>query len=164
LLNISNDSAYRRIRGEKAISFEELRTLCSHFRISLDQLFNLKNDTLLFEGRFVNHQNFDFDSYLRDLLQILQYASSFEKSEVFCFSKDIPIFHHFNFPGLAAFKCFFWMKTILQYPQYNKKRFSLDEISPSTIQNCTRLIGAYNKIPSQEIWHVEVIHATIQQV
>ena len=33
LLNISIDSAYRRIRGEKAISFEELRTLCSHFRI-----------------------------------------------------------------------------------------------------------------------------------
>ena len=31
LLNISNDSAYRRIRAEKAISFEELHKLCAHY-------------------------------------------------------------------------------------------------------------------------------------
>ena len=42
LLNISNDSAYRRIRGEKAIAFEELQVLCSKYKISLDQFLHLR--------------------------------------------------------------------------------------------------------------------------
>ncbi len=37
LLGISSDSAYRRMRGEKNISLDELYTLCSHYKISLDQ-------------------------------------------------------------------------------------------------------------------------------
>jgi hypothetical protein len=164
LLRISNDSAYRRIRGEKEISFEELRTLCSHFKISLDQLFHLETDTVLFEGKFVNHEHFDLESYLRGLLQLLQYTRSFHQCEILCMAKDIPIFHHFNFPELAAFKAFFWMKTILQYPQYLKKRLVLAEMAPSTIQLCSKLIEAYNKVPTQEIWNIEGIHATIQQV
>ena len=164
LLNISNDSAYRRIRGEKAISFEEIRTLCSHFRISLDQLFHLEKDTLLFEGKFINHANFDFDGYLHGLLQMLTYAASFNKPEILFMSKDVPIFHHFNFPELAAFKSFFWMKTILQYPSHARKSFVADEFSTTTRQVCTKLIEAYNKIPSQEIWHAESIHATLRQI
>jgi hypothetical protein len=44
LLNISNDSAYRRIRGEKLLSFEEIQILCTHYKISLDQLFHLNKD------------------------------------------------------------------------------------------------------------------------
>jgi hypothetical protein len=36
LLNISNDSAYRRIRGEKPISLEEIQKLCIRYHISLD--------------------------------------------------------------------------------------------------------------------------------
>jgi len=164
LLNISNDSAYRRIRGEKAISFEEIRTLCSHFRISLDKLFHLETDTLLFEGKFINHANFDFDGYLQSLLQLLTYCHSFEKREILFMSKDVPIFHLFAFPELAAFKSFFWMKTILQYPPHYRKRFVVDEFSPATRLICTKLVEEYNKIPSQEIWHVESIHATIRQI
>ncbi|MCK4639369.1 MAG: hypothetical protein KAT33_08115, partial [Bacteroidales bacterium] len=33
LLRMSYDSAYRRIRGEKAITIDELHTLCKHFNI-----------------------------------------------------------------------------------------------------------------------------------
>ena len=67
LLNISNDSAYRRIRGEKPLSFEELKSLCSHYRISLDQLFQLNNDSFLFSGPLTNKDNFGLDKYLEQL-------------------------------------------------------------------------------------------------
>jgi hypothetical protein len=79
-------------------------------------------------------------------------------------SKDIPLFHHFNFPELAAFKSFFWMKTILQYPLFSKKRFVADEFMGSLSQTCSKIIAEYNKIPSVEIWHEESIHATIRQI
>ena len=35
LLNISYDSVYRRIRGEKPIHLEEVKILCEHFAKSL---------------------------------------------------------------------------------------------------------------------------------
>jgi hypothetical protein len=164
LLDISNDSAYRRIRGEKTISFEEVRTLCAHFRISLDQLFHLQTDTLLFEGKFINQTNFDFGGYLQDLLKLLLDTQSFQKKEILFMSKDLSIFHLFYFPELTAFKSFFWMKTILNYPSPGKKRFAADEFPPATQTMCTKIIETYNKIPSQEIWHVDCIDATIRQI
>src|SRR5450755_606756 len=60
LLSISNDSAYRRIRGEKPLSFDEIKILCAHYKISLDQLFHLSNDSFLFSGPLIDRDNFGF--------------------------------------------------------------------------------------------------------
>ncbi|MDR0757051.1 MAG: hypothetical protein LBF85_04305 [Tannerella sp.] len=43
LLNISPDAAYRRIRGEKGLTFLEVQKLCCHFHLSMDELLNLKS-------------------------------------------------------------------------------------------------------------------------
>jgi len=40
ILGLSNDSAYRRLRGETALSLDETMLLCKKFRISLDMLTN----------------------------------------------------------------------------------------------------------------------------
>ena len=68
LLNISNDSAYRRIRGEKPLSFEELKIICAHYRISLDQLFHLNNNSFLFSGPLAIRTILDIEIYLEHLL------------------------------------------------------------------------------------------------
>jgi hypothetical protein len=106
LLNISNDSAYRRIRGEKPLSFEELKSLCAHYRISLDQLFQLNNDSFLFSGPLINNENFGIEKYLEHLLNQLNYFNSFEHRELFYLSKDTYIFHCFGFNELTVFKIF----------------------------------------------------------
>ena len=51
LLEISNDSAYRRIRADKPISFEELQKLCVKYKVSLDQFLNLQSDAFIFTGK-----------------------------------------------------------------------------------------------------------------
>ena len=164
LLNVSNDSAYRRIRGEKGISFEEIRTLCSHFRISLDQLFYLNSESVLFTGRLADNDNFTFDLYLNGILDQLMYMNSFDKRELIYLNKDIPIFHYFHFQELAAFKFFFWMKTLLQYPLFGKTLFVSDDFTGGLHKTADRIVDEYNKIPSQEVWNVENIHSTIRQI
>ena len=52
LLDISSDSAYRRMRSEKAITFDELFILATHYKISLDQLMNIETGGFLFQGNF----------------------------------------------------------------------------------------------------------------
>ncbi|GHU62212.1 hypothetical protein FACS1894123_02780 [Bacteroidia bacterium] len=44
LLSVSPDSAYRRIRGEKELSFSELQTICRKFHLSLDEMLNYQSD------------------------------------------------------------------------------------------------------------------------
>lgn len=41
-LNLSNDSAYRRIRGEKHLTFDEIQILSAHYKISLDNFLHLE--------------------------------------------------------------------------------------------------------------------------
>ena len=36
---------------------------------------------------------------------------------------DIPIFHYFKFPELAAFKMFYWMKEVMNVEFLNDKLF-----------------------------------------
>jgi len=49
LLEISYDSAYRRIRGEKVLSMGELNKVSQHFGFSVDALFNLKSNNVVFK-------------------------------------------------------------------------------------------------------------------
>ena len=58
ILEISNDSAYRRIRGEKPIALEEIKKLCVKFKISLDQLLHLNSEVGNFFGKACRSSKF----------------------------------------------------------------------------------------------------------
>jgi hypothetical protein len=163
ILNISNDSAYRRIRGEKPLSFEEIKTLCTHYRVSLDQLLHLNNESYLFSGHLTNNDNFGIESYLEHLLQLVNDFNSFEHRELWYNGKDLFIFHCFGFPDLTVFKILFWMKSILQYPIEGKEIATLgarESISKIT----AKMSEAFNKLPLTEIWHDDSVNATLRQV
>ena len=61
VLNVSVDSVYRRMRGEKTISLEELYKLSSHYKISLDQLMELQTGAFQFRGNFLNNKTFRYE-------------------------------------------------------------------------------------------------------
>ena len=164
LLEISNDSAYRRIRGEKPLTFEEIKTLCSHYQVSMDQLFHINNDSFLFSGPLSNNSNFGIEKYLEHLLAQANYFNTFEKREVYWQGKDLFIFHCFGFHELTVFKIFFWMKTILQYPFEGREIVLLESLRESIYKMTNKMIEAYNKYPSVEIWNDDVINATLRQI
>ena len=164
LLNISNDSAYRRIRGEKPLSFEELKTICAHYRISLDQLFHLNNNSFLFNGPLINKDNFGIEMYFEHLLNQLNYFNSFEHREIYHISKDILVFHCFGFHELTVFKIFFWMKTIIQYPMEGKDFEVLESLRENVFKLTNKMSEAYNKIAWVEIWNDDSINAAIRQI
>ncbi len=164
VLDISNDSAYRRIRGEKPIALEEIKKLCIKYKISLDQLLHLNSESVIFTGKLANAQNFNFELYLQDFLRQHEIINSFEQKELLILSKDVPVYHYYNFPELAAFKYFFWMKTILHYPDYSKTTFNPSLMTENLVKTGEKILAAYNKIPSTEIWNVENINTTLRQI
>jgi len=164
LLEISNDSAYRRIRGDKPISFEELQVLCAHFKVSLDQFLHLRSDSILFNGRLTDNETFTFTEYLKGVLDQLTLFNSFEHREMIYLTKDIPFFHHCLFPELASFKFFLWRKSVLHDQQLARKPFSLADINPEVAELIGKIAAAYMILPSQEIWNIESINSTLRQI
>ncbi len=164
LLEISTDSSYRRIRGEKPISFEEIKKLCQNYRISLDHILSLESNSTVFYGNWVDAQNFDFEKYLSDMhFQLLQILKS-SKNTMYYEAKDIPPFHHFQFPELASFKYFFWMKTILAYPDFKNMFYEDCQLKETLSTTGIEIIKTYNQIPSVEIWGEDTVNSTIRQI
>ncbi|HEX6180346.1 MAG TPA: hypothetical protein VFZ47_03825 [Chitinophagaceae bacterium] len=164
LLGISADSAYRRMRAEKPLTFDELYTLSSHFRISLDELMNISAGAFLFQGNLLNAKTFGGHEHFKSMLQMLSYFKSFKQKEFYYLCKDVPIFYHFLSKEIAAFKYFFWMKTIFEFPEFTNKRFSFDSYPEDISAIGEQILEVYNQIPSVEFWNVENINIGIRQV
>jgi len=164
LLNISTDSAYRRIRNEKSIPLEEMKILASHFKISIDHLLNLENGTGSFKGGYITPGEFDFSAYLQQSYKVLENVASFKEKELIYYCKDIPLFYYYGFPELAAFKYFIWMKTSLNFPEFNNKPFSFEYYMKPFIELGNKVFRLYISIPGTEIMNVENIITTLLQI
>ncbi len=163
-LNLSNDSAYRRIRGEKHLTFDEIQILSAHYKISLDSFLHLQNDSLIFWGKNINRNEFDFENYLSGIVRQLEYFLNADKTQMYYLNKDIPIFHHFMFPELAAFKCYFWSRYDLDYPKFNKGQFLIEDFIDIFNNTGKKISDLYLQIPSVEIWNLDCINTTIRQI
>ena len=164
ILHLSSDSAYRRIRGETPLILDEAKELCDHFHLSLDQVLNVKSGSTLFQNVRIDLSNYSYEKYLSDLIKQVQYADSFIQKEIIYLTKDMPLFHNFYYKPLIAFRYFFWMKTIIQHPDFQNRKFELNCVTPEIEKMSRELTMAYNKIPSSEIWNTESINAAILQI
>lgn len=162
VLGVSSDSVYRRVRGETLLTINEVFQLCTHYNISFD-LFthNAKNIAFNYEamGSSAGFRVY-LSSILNDMLQIVRA----ENKQIIYAAIDIPIFHHFNYPELSAFKMFYWMKAVVNVPSLLDKKFAVAHIQPEFAELGKKIFETYCKIPSIEIWTDETINSLIKQI
>lgn len=164
LLDISRDSAYRRIRGETVLSLEEVKKLYDRFGISLDILLSHSSQMVTFHRRVVDHTHYTVEKWLNSLLKNLNALRSFKDHEMIFSAKDIPVFHYFRMPQLASFKLFFWMKTLIGYPEYEAAQFSFTSVSKDLIALAERVWAKYSSLHTVEIWNEEAVYDTLKQI
>ncbi len=164
ILDISNDSAYRRIRGDKQIDFGEISKLAKHFQISIDQIVNSSNNSFLFYGQVFVSDEFQFENYLTDMMNHVKYISSIPDHHFYFDAKDIPPFQYYLYPNLAAFKLYFWMKNVIVDSRFDKLNFQRTELIENLISTGNQIAHAYKSINSTEIWVKETINSTTRQI
>ena len=164
ILHISNDSAYRRIRGETPLVLDEARELCHHFKLSLDQILDVQSGATMFQNVRINTKNYSYVKYLTDITRQVEYAGSFIDREIIYLTKDMALFHNFYYKPLIAFRYFFWMKYIVQHPDFSNKEFELSCLPDDIEKLSLELSAAYCKVPSVEIWNTECINSAISQI
>lgn len=164
LLHISNDSAYRRIRAEKPITFDELQKICSHYRLSLDQFLHLQNDSFIFSGKLVTSSDTFYNEWVNKIITDLTFMNTFEYKHLYYLTKDIPFITYFQYPELASFKSYFWMKSILNYEGLRGKKFSVGNLFTEFEERYKKIVKLYTQIPATEIWNTESVNTTIRQI
>lgn len=164
VLNISTDSAYRRIRGEKAMDLLEAKQVCNHFGLSIDSLLGGQGSRIMFTSNHPQPGAFDFEAYLKSNLKSMQYFHSFTQKKLYYECKDVPLFHHFHSREFAAFKHFFWRKFLFEQQALKNQKFSIDEYPDEIYEAGRQMAHLYYTMPSVEFWNIESVSSTLRQI
>jgi len=164
-LDISIDSAYRRVRGSKVLSLEEAIKLCARFDLSIDELMDGSKRRMSFSFQPISEGEFDFNQYLRYINQMMRLIREGENRKMMYLANDIPLYHLLSSPVIASFKLFFWRKTILEFSEFEHEKFQLFSPREKEVDTLSREIRkSYMEVPSIEIYSPETIDTTLKQI
>jgi hypothetical protein len=164
VLNMSTDSAYRRIRGEKQLTFEELALLSKKFNCPVDSLIGVESGDFVFSGKLANTHDHVFERWLEDVHRQFEQMRQRKCVMIYYLAKDLPVPHFILVPELAAFKFFFWQKSILQYEELKGEKFCFQYLQGESARLAEAIVHTYSQIPTCEVWNAETVNSTLRQI
>lgn len=163
ILEISQDSAYRRIRGETALSVDEAIRLCGHYRIPITMFTENIPGLANFRYRPREQTLDNFGKYLAIIEKNIEELMLSDTKELIYAAVDAPIFYYFSMEPLARFKMHFWLNTILGVGDL-KSTFRKNSIPADFIQQGRAIYEHSLRVPSIEIWSDDILNTTIRQI
>jgi hypothetical protein len=164
LLEISNDSSYRRIRGEKPLTLHELQKLAGKFQISLDDLIGNPSNSVTFRTNFLEENSYSFVDWMKGVLHFAQETSKVDDAEVIFILNELSIFHLIEIPEVCAFKLFFWRKSNLDFPGYRDLKFSVNHLDDEMLKLSEEITKNYVGINTIEFTTEESLNSYLKQV
>ena len=164
LLDVSMDSAYRRISGKTVFSLDESVKIAEHFSISLDSLKNPNQLNASISFTQLDSKVESFKVYLEGLLQNLKLIGNSKEGRLYYSCLDIPVFQNLSLPNLAAFKMFYWMHAIMEVEELKGKQLEKDTIDKELIDFGKAIYEEYCRIPSVELWTTGTLNSTLRQI
>ncbi len=164
ILQLSADSAYRRLRGETDFSVEEIVLLARNYNVSLDSALMNESKMISFRANELSAQVSGFADYLSILHSDLRWIRQWPNAKITYAAEDLPVFYHFFFPQLARFKMVYWNKSILGNTELNSAFVEDVNIPDSWRSEVPKIIDVFSQMPSVEIWHEDTLKSTLKQV
>ena len=164
VLDISLDSAYRRIRGETDLSIDEVFQLTKKYAISIDSVFSNLGDTVTFTYTKLTDNADNFEHYLSRILSHLKTINTFPDKKIFYVAEEVPLFFSFYSKKLIEFKLFYWQRSVLNVPDYQGQKFDYGILPKEQVKIAQKILEEYRNVPSVEIWTNETILTATKQV
>ncbi len=167
VLDIGYDAAYRRINLKTSITLEEAVKLAKHYKISLNNLFEVGNqNSILTELSPPIHNKEGLELWLKQSYNSVFPLTKLKSASIIYSAKDIPLFHTLKDSYLSRYKIYVWLKDVDSEMTKNKISFDqfTKDISPSLLENAFKLGEVYKDINITEIWNNTTINGTLQQV
>lgn len=163
-LHLSQDAVYRRLRGDVPLTIYETKTLCQAYNISFDEIEQYKKGRVSFNYLPLDRIGLNFETWMTGLRDGLKQLKQLENTRMIMSVNDTPIFQLFNLPHLTRFKFFFWAKTYLKIPAYEKELFKREKIDKHVLGLGIEAHNIYNSIPTTEIYSLETLQGTLRQI
>jgi hypothetical protein len=164
MLEISIDSVYRRMRGETALTFDEIIKLCNHFKVTFDSLVETAYSGVTFNYNVLPRTIEGFKLHLKAILEDMELVKTKSNACTYYVAFDIPVFYLFHFPELAAFKMYYWMRSVLNVPEYQEGKYSFDTFDKEILDIGKKLVEVYSNIESIEIWTENTMGSLKKQI
>ena len=164
VLEISSDSAYRRLRGSTLLTITEVTKLCRHYKISFDVFNDMDIDNVTFSFLELEYSMDSFEKYLSNMLKDLKLIKNAKKHKITYACEDIPIFYNYKYPLLGSYKIFYWMEAILNTSNTPNKKFNANYVPESIITLSKEIYNTYIDTPSVEIWTETTYLSVLKQV
>ena len=163
-LHISQDAAYRRLRGDVPLTIYETKTLCEEYKLSFDDYGDIKPGRVQFNYNPLVSIDMNYKSYLKGLRDNLEQLHSLNNVNMIITVNESPLFQLFNLPHVTRFKFFFWAKTYLMMPEYKDVKFKREKIDKESLAIGIQALNYYNSIHTTEIYGPETLRGTLRQL
>ncbi|MGZ3899541.1 MAG: helix-turn-helix domain-containing protein [Bacteroidia bacterium] len=164
VLDVSIDSAYRRIRGETELTIEEIYKLTKKHSISIDEIFSNQRGAVTFTYTKLTDCVTNFETYLNGILTRLRDLNRFTEKKMYYVAEEIPMFYSFYSKKLTEFKLFYWQRSVLNVSEYQQQKFEYGFVPQKLIDIAHQCFTEYLNIPSIEIWTVETVLTGLRQI
>ncbi len=155
-LNVSQNEAYKKIKGISQLSISQIETLTNYFRVPFYYSGSENLNTVSFSYSKIE----DLSQYLNSLIRDISLIKQAKKSSLTVITDDIPVFYLFKYPELAAFKLLFWQSSIGD----STPPFTINSVDNILLSKCLELNKLYLEIPTVEIWGKNAVDYTIEQI
>ena len=158
-----SNSIYRRIRGEKELTFSELQKLTDRFNLSIDGVLNRRSTSgaLFHYNPLKISDQQSYISQMQRMLNILNLLKSSSDNEIVYTARSIPFYHLVMQPELAFLNLYVWNNT-LQLGNVTFETFC-EKLDKKVILSMYKKIHvAFLAIPSKEIWTVHTVGFTLR--
>jgi hypothetical protein len=164
ILDVSTDSAYRRIRGETDLTIEEIYKISRKYNISLDEVFSNQGDTVTFAYTKLTDSAANFEAYLTRLFNHVKTIGKFPNSKIYYVAEETPLFYSFFSPKFTDFKLFYWQRSVLNIQEYQQIKFDYGIVPKQLVETAHNAFKEYMNIPSVEVWTDETVLTGLRQV
>lgn len=164
VLHVGRDAVYRRLRGDTALTADEMMLLAEVFklRIQLGGPQHGRVPSLRYpNGRHSMRDEFDHFIHLQLRLNEMKKLPgvSFDFA-----SPELPMYYELSMPTLRSFKIFMFGITSWNLQKWKGLDFSPDLISEALHGIVEQTIYDHYAVPARELWSISILDVTLRQV
>ncbi|GAC1597238.1 MAG: hypothetical protein NVS3B19_19620 [Ginsengibacter sp.] len=165
LLNLSKSEAYNKLSGKSQLTLTQIQVLSNKYEVNFEITPRSNIDRIRVRYTPFHRGIINMTEYLKNLNKFMSQLSQEKNCKLTCATDDIPFFHLFKYPELAAFKLHFWESRIVEAVSNKpEKIFDIKKIDKKNIKAAYNLHKIYSQIPCLEIWTKSYLLITPDQL
>ena len=162
VLHVGKDAVYRRLRGDTALTADEMMLLAETYHLRTEIKGEREVPTLRYpDDRYPIRNEFDHFLQLRRRWEELKRlpGASFDFA-----SPELPMYYELSTPMLRSFKIFMFGLTTWNLEKWKDRTFSPSLIDDELHRIVEETIRQHYSVPARELWSVGVLDVTLRQL